>query len=717
MLKYNSVCYLFLFFLIGCDNNPYPKDESKSNTYYSSFSERPKTLDPAEAYSSNEYTFIAQIYEPPLQYHYLKRPYELIPLSSESMPEISYFDQKGMKVSQLHDNIEHTVYKIKIKRGIFYQPHPAFAKNDSGFVYHSLDRDKLSQLGIEELSDFKLTGTRELTSKDFVYQIKRMAHPNIDSPIYGILSNYIKGFAQFGKKIKNLSINKESRDIYNNLKDKALDGVRVIDSYTYEITINKRYPQFIYWLAMPFFAPIPWEGDVFYDQAGMDDRNIYYDWYPIGTGPFMLIKNNPNRNMVLEKNPNFHGERYPQNGTLIDRNKGLLADANKELPFIDKAIYILEKEAIPRWNKFLQGYYDQSGISSDSFDEAIFLDEQGGAHLTESMQNKEIYLQTSISPMIYYIGFNMLDDIVGGYSKKARFLRQAISVAVNYEEYISIFLNGRGVVAHGPVPPNVLKDLPNKVNNYVFDVIDGKTKRKTIDKAIFLLEQAGFKNGIDPKTKKPLILNYDVPATGGADDKARFDWMRKQFNKLGIQLNIRSTQYNRFQEKMRDGNAQIFTWGWNADYPDPENFLFLLYGPNGKVKYKGENAANYDNSNYNKLFEKMQNMDISENRTDIVSKMIEIVQKDAVWIWGVHPKNLVLAHHWNRVTKPSAVANNTLKYLKIDPMKRSKDRSKWNKPNYIPLVILLLILAISILPVIITNINRKKSPKYKIGKK
>jgi ABC-type oligopeptide transport system, periplasmic component len=89
----------------------------------------------------------------------------------------------------------------------------------------------------------------------------------------------------------------------------------------------------------------------------------------------------------------------------------------------------------------------------------------------------------------------------------------------------------------------------------------------------------------------------------GPDSKARLNWLRKQFNKLNIQLVIRGTDYNRFQEKMRNGNAQMFMWGWNADYPDPENFLFLLYGKNAKAVHGGENAANYQNELFDALFE------------------------------------------------------------------------------------------------------------------
>ncbi len=83
------------------------------------------------------------------------------------------------------------------------------------------------------------------------------------------------------------------------------------------------------------------------------------DWYPVGTGPFMLTENNPNLRMVLSRNPNFCGETYPTKGMPGDVEAGLLADAGRSLPLIEQAIYSLEKENIPRWNKFLQGYLRQ----------------------------------------------------------------------------------------------------------------------------------------------------------------------------------------------------------------------------------------------------------------------------------------------------------------------------------------------------------------------
>ncbi|GAG87397.1 unnamed protein product, partial [marine sediment metagenome] len=291
-------------------------------------------------------------------------------------------------------------------------------------------------------------------------------------------------------------------------------------------------------------------------------------------------------------------------------------------------------------------------------------------------KKKGIQLHTTVSPSIFYIGFNMQDNIVGGYDKKQKKLRQAIAIAIDYEEYISIFMNGRGVAAHGPIPPGIFGYKKGDINDivYLYDP-NGKVKRKPLAVAKQLLAEAGYPNGINPKTGKPLILNYDTASSGSPDDQARFNWLRKQFAKLGIQLNIRSTQHNRFQDKMRRGNAQIFTWGWMADYPDPENFLFLLYGPNGKVKHGGENAANYQNPAVDLLFEQIKSMHNGPERQQKINKIIKILQKDSPWIWGFHPIDFTLSHDWNRPSKPHAIANNTLKYERLNPQLRVEKES------------------------------------------
>jgi oligopeptide transport system substrate-binding protein len=159
--------------LAGCDlsqlNNPYPTDQDGQAILYQSFDERPKHLDPAIAYSENEYAFIAQIYEPPFQYHYLKRPFELIPLTASQMPQVQYLNKQGEKLDPNSDSkdIAFTDYQIDIKPGIRYQPHPAFAKTvDGQYEYHQLNQNQMATLST--LADFSHTGTRDLVAEDFV---------------------------------------------------------------------------------------------------------------------------------------------------------------------------------------------------------------------------------------------------------------------------------------------------------------------------------------------------------------------------------------------------------------------------------------------------------------------------------------------------------------------------------------------------------------------
>lgn len=693
------IFFLSLISLIACNdqvlNNPYPESLTENQSVlYSSFSERPKHLDPAKSYSSNEYVFIAQIYEPPFQYHFLKRPYELEPLTATRMPEIIYLDslEKRLPSDAATDQAAYSDYIIEIKPEIYYQPHPALAKNQQGqYLYHQLTSNQLAQ--INQLSDFSQSGTRELTAADYVHEIKRLVHPKISSPIAELMKHHIVGLSDYAQTIKNKPLTA--------LNDFEISGIEVVDKYCYKIRIKGKYPQFIYWLAMPFFAPMPWEADAFYSQQALIAKNITLDWQPLGTGAYMLEQNNPNLQMVMLKNPNYHAAFYPLKGEPGDKAKGLLDDAGKRLPFIDKAIYKLEKETIPYWNKFLQGYYDASGVASDSFDQAVQFTGDGELGLTQAMQDKGIQLQTAVASSIYYMGFNMLDSVVGGDSEKARKIRRAISIAIDYEEYISIFMNGRGLIAQDVIPPGIFGYSPGQqgINPYIYDWDGKQARRKPIAVAQQLMKEAGYVDGIDKNTGEALILYLDTAASG-PDDRSRLNWYRKQFAKLGIQLVIRATDYNRFQQKMLNGNAQIFMWGWNADYPDPENFFFLLYGANGKVKHGGENAVNYSNREFDHLFKQMRYMENGSERLVITRKMQEIIRKDAPWVFGFHPKQVSLYHSWYHNLKPNLMANNTLKYQRIDSAKRKVLRKQWNQPVIWPIIIVLVLLVLLALPAI-----------------
>ena len=305
----------------------------------------------------------------------------------------------------------------------------------------------------------------------------------------------------------------------------------------------------------------------------------------------------------------------------------------------------------------------------------------------------------------------MLDNTVGGNSVRSKYLRQAISLAIDYEEYISIFTNGRGIVAQSPIPPGIFgyQDGIKKYNQTLFNMNNQRLVKKTIRDAKLLMKKAGYENGIDINTGKPLVLYFE--ATGaGADTYSFLNWLRKQFKKIDIQLVTRVTDYNRFQEKMINGTGQIFQWGWNADYPDPENFLFLLYSKNGKVNYSGENAANYNSEAFDELFIKMKNMKNSPRREKIIDKMLSIIQEDCPWIWGFHPKSFSLSHGWVQNVESNLMANNTLKYKKISIKEREGNIIIWNKANF-TLLYFLLFLFISLIFSVFIMIKKKDKEK------
>ncbi len=707
-----GILLLGLGLLAGCSdrwNHPYPGSAADANVLYSAFAERPKHLDPARSYSSNEVEFTGQIYEPPLQYHFLKRPYELIPLTAEAVPQPQYFDAAGrlLPANAPAAEIAKSVYEIRIRPGIRYQPHPAFAQDAAGrYRYHAMDAKAVADK--TQITDFAHTGSRELVAADYVYQIKRLAHPALSSPIFGLMAEHIIGLKALGDALQQAA--KADPQGPLRLDDFPLAGAELVDRYTYRVHVKGKYPQFIFWLAMPFFAPIPWEAEVFYAQPGMAEKNLTLDWQPVGTGPFYLAENNPNRRMVLKRNPNFHGETYPTEGGDADREAGLLDDAGKPLPFLDAAVFSLEKETIPYWSKFLQGYYDSSGISSDSFDQAVQFSAGGDPQLTDSMREKDIRLITAVAASLWYVGFNMLDPVVGGLGEDRRKLRQALSIAFDYDEFISIFLNGRGIPAQGPIPPGLFGHVEGEagINPYVFAMRDGRLQRHPIEMARRLLAEAGYPNGRHAKTGEPLVLYFDTMASG-PDAKSRLDWMKKQLDKLNVQLVVRGTDYNRFQDKIRKGNAQLFEWGWNADYPDPENFFFLLYGPHKKVGSGGENAANYDNPEFNRLFERMKYMDNGPERQQVIDQMLEIVRRDAPWIFAYYPKSFGLTHGWVSNVKPNLMANNTLKYRRIDPALRERRRAEWNRPVLWPIGLLAVAVVAVIAPAVIAWRRHERS--------
>ncbi len=720
-----------LVLLPACDrvtNSPNESGAEKTNTVFTPFTERsPKYLDPTSSYSNDETPYTYGIYEPLYGYHYLKRPYQLAPRAAEAIAEPKFLDKDGRELpaDAPGEQIAESVYDIKIKPGIRFAPHPAFARDEKGgYLYHSLSAADTADK--RKISDFAATGTRELTAHDYVYSIRRLATPRIKSPSFSLMSEYIVGLKDYGERM--VAADKElrkglaatERDLpMLDFRDYAFEGAQALDDHTLRIRIKGKYPQFKYWLAMTFFSPIPWEAEKFYSQPGMAKNNLTLNYWPVGTGPFMLTEFVENRRHVLERNPNFRGEPYPCDGEPGDAEKGYLADCGKLTPFVDRVVFKIEKESVPMQSKFLQGYYDSPQIERLDQAQDFLIGAADSAKKEREYREKKLKFPRSVEANNWYLGFNWLDPVVGGgktpaEAEKNRKLRQAISIALDWSEHIAIFEKGQGIEAHGPLPPGLFgwrDDGPSAFNPVVYQKgADGKVERRSLAEAKQLLAEAGYPEGRDAKSGKPLVLNFDYQRAMTPSTKALMDWYQKQFAKLGIQLEIRATDYNRFQDKMNKGSVQIYFWGWLADYPDAENFLFLLYGPNAKALTagNGENNSNYKNPEFDKLYDKMKFLDDGPEKQATVDRMIEIVQQDAPWAFGYFPTSAAAFHQWVYNGKPTQIVRNHIQYLRIDPALRAQKIAEWNKPTWWPVVLIALGLAAVLVPAVRTYRRRER---------
>jgi oligopeptide transport system substrate-binding protein len=267
-------------------------------------------LDPANCSGVYEAREIGKVYEGLLEYHYLKKPYELIPNLAEAMPQVS------------NDGL---TYTFKILKGVFFQDDAAFA-NAKG---------------------------REMTAHDFVYSFKRVADPNLQGLGWWTLDGKLKGLNEWRQKYTGKAAN----------YDDAIEGLLALDNHTLQFTLNKAFPQFLYVLAMANTFVVARE---VVKKYGEDFTN-----HPVGTGPYRLVSYQQGSKLIYEKNPTYRKKYYPKEASAEFEQMGFLKDAGKELPLVSKVEVSIITEEHPRWLNFKKGAIDYVEIPKDNFISAV----------------------------------------------------------------------------------------------------------------------------------------------------------------------------------------------------------------------------------------------------------------------------------------------------------------------------------------------------------
>ncbi len=496
-------------------------------------------------------------------------------------------------------------YTFKIKKGVMFQDSPHFPGGKG----------------------------RELKAQDFVYTFHRVADPKLNSGGFWIFDGKIKGLNAWRDANKDKAVVDYS---------KTSEGFKALDDYTLEINLTTKYPQLLYVLAMSYTQIVPHE---IVEKLGQDFANN-----PVGTGPYVLDSWSREAKITYNKNPNYHGTYFPTEAEIGD-DPSLLADKGKKLPFMDRIELHIFIESQPMWLNFMAGNLDRASIPKDNF--ASVIDPETNKLKKEFVDNG-VTLDVSASPDVTYYAFNMVDPFI---KKAGPKFRQAISLAIDEEERIKIFSNGRGIPAHTPVPPSIPGYDKDYVNPYqAYDV----------EKAKKLLAEAGFPGG-----KGAPRLEYEIGKSTDARQMA--EDLKRKLAAIGLDVKINVNQFSELLTKINDRKAMMWGIAWGADYPDAENFLQLLYGPNATP---GPNGANFQNAEYDKLFEAMRFTYDSPERRETIRKMKDIFVKEMPWIPGIHRIGFGLSHKWLKNYKPGYMGGNVAKFLRVDEEVRAKGVKK-----------------------------------------
>jgi ABC-type transport system substrate-binding protein len=331
--------------------------DPRANTLTVDQGESVKTLDPAQADTApGSRQVIASLFETLLQYHYLKRPPTVVPLLAEALPVVS---EGGL------------TYTFKLKSGVHFQDSDVFPDGKG----------------------------RELTATDFIYSWKRAADPRSGGAGWSAFKGRIRGFDRW-----------HERRARNQAEfDEPIEGLQAPDPHTLVIHLIRPFPKLNETLCRTVTAVVP--------REAVDKYGSEFTDHPVGTGPFRFDSWIRGNEVVLLRNPTWHGEKYPTEGASEDKAEGLLQDAGQPLPFVDRLVFYEVQGDQTRLLNFLRGAFAYLVIPASQIDR-VFKDGQFRPYL----KGRDLQVLKSSHPVLYHPWLRNLkmDSAVDGFFKYLR---------------------------------------------------------------------------------------------------------------------------------------------------------------------------------------------------------------------------------------------------------------------------------------------------------
>ena len=497
-----------------------------------------------------------------------------------------------------------TIYTFRVKKNIVFADDPAFSS---------------------------LNVPRELTADDFVYSFKRLLDPKVRSPWAFLVEGKIIGLDDVVTKAK--ETDKFDYDV-------PVEGLRALDRYTFQIRLTEPDYNFSYIAAhTPLSAMAREVVDHYGDNIGS---------HPVGTGPYVLKQWLRGSRIVLEKNPAYR--RTVWNFEANEDGDDLLVEQmyGKLMPQIDRVEILVIEEEQSAWLAFNRHELDVSGVGA--FRDQVFETDRS---LKKKWVDQGVRLSRSILPEVTYTFFNFRDPIVGGLEKEKIALRRAIIMAYNREEEIRLIRRGLAIPATMPVPVGVTGHDPRylPLNTYNPELANK------------LLDEFGYKKTSDGWRRlpdgSPFVLKMSTGTT--STDRHFNELWKKSMDAVGVRMEFLP---GKFADHIKETtNCRIQMWGaaWTADYPDGDNFMQLLYGPNTGQS----NNGCYQSPSFDDFYESSRGMPDSPERNRLFLEMTRQMEVDGAWALGVSRERNTLVRPWMLGYKAHPILNATWVYLDI----------------------------------------------------